>query len=657
MFLDKGFWALAAALAIGSLSGACGDCEVYVCGSCPEGADCALPGTALRFAVRADGAHFFERPWPADVRLREDGGLDLEGFPNPGSSSMLDLYLETIEGHTERFSTSPTVYFAFDGPLDGLRLPITPAESLEEDARAFVIQLSDGPGRGERIPIEIRFFEPARQFTPPSTLVLRPVMGFPLRPGTRYAAVVTREARDTRGKRLGSPADFERCKYDQAPEDAVLRSWWEMLQPVWAEIDELAGLQRGDLAAVTVFSTQRVADELDRLRELLDERAAPAAVDWHRLEDKRDLYQFEASFEMPEFQSGEPPDYAGGGGFVFDADGYPVVQRTEAIPFVLAVPKAEAPSGGWPVVVYAHGTGGDRYSFIDGNIDVADYLAALGLASVSIDQPLHGARNPWGRDEEIITFNPYNILAARDNFRQGSADLLWLHRLLAALEVPAAVAPGASPIRIDGSRVAFMGHSQGSLNGPLYAAACPDLLGAVFSGAGGGLGVALLEKTEPVDIRQLIVEALMIEDGEFDMDHPLISVFQTFAEPADPLSYARRLLIDPAPGHRSLHLFFSQGLLDVYALPEQAAAMAAACGCAPMAPLAQPIEVFALRGIPPLDPPVSGNAAGPDGQARTAVMVQYPDQGHFAVFDSPKARGHYTQFLDDLLHDRTPTVE
>ena len=143
---------------------------------------------------------------------------------------------------------------------------------------------------------------------------------------------------------------------------------------------------------------------------------------------------------------------------------------------------------------------------------------------------------------------------------------------------------------------------------------------------------------------------------EFDLDHPLISAFQIFAERADPLNYARRLLAQPTSGVRPRHLYFSQGLLDEYALPEQAAAMAAASGCSPMEPLVEPIEAFRLRGRNPLDPPISGNAEGPDGNAYTAVMVQYPADGHFAVFDNPDAQRHYLGFLQSLLLDDLPSV-
>jgi hypothetical protein len=75
-----------------------------------------------------------------------------------------------------------------------------------------------------------------------------------------------------------------------------------------------------------------------------------------------------------------------------------------------------------------------------------------------------------------------------------------------------------------------------------------------------------------------------------------------------------------------------------------------------MAPVSDEVEALNLRGLSPQQPPVSGNAAGPNGEPMTAVLVQYPTDGHFAVFDNPEAQRHYTGFLDTLLHQDLPSV-
>jgi len=625
-------------------------------GSCPESRECNLKGTALVFRVRTPETGFFNRPWPSDVRMTAGGTVDLTGFPNAEPGSMLGDWVAVIQENTTGFGTNAAVYFSFDGPLDTGTLPLDPAGTISSGSTVFLVDISDGPGRGEMIPLAVRFIPDRFQFTSKNTLVLRPVLGFSLRSSTTYAAVVTRGVCSENGNALGAVSDFERTKYRSQPEDEYVRAWWEVMHPAYDELEELGLVERGEVAALAVFTTQEVLDEMDRVREFVGALPAPQASDWQQLSDKPDVYRLEGWFDLPEFQAGDPPNFEGGGAFVFDQNGEPVPQRNVSIPFVLAVPKTTPPPDGWPIVIYAHGTGGDRNGFCDFNDNPCDLMGRKGLASIGIDQPLHGYRNPWGSDPNLTTFNFYNILAMRDNFRQGAADLLVLRRLIDSLEIPSAVSPTGTAIAIDQTRVGYMGHSQGGLTGGIYLGVSEGVKGAVMSGAGGGLGVALLEKTAPIDIPALIIMALNLEASEFDLDHPAINIFQMFSERADSLNYARRYLEEPHAGASPRHLFFSQGLLDVYTIPIQIGALAAASGCMLMTPVSTDVEALDLRGLTPLDPPVSGNAQGPDGEPVTAVLVQYPTDGHFAVFDNPTAQGHYTGFLDTLLHQEIPSV-
>ena len=98
-------------------------------------------------------------------------------------------------------------------------------------------------------------------------------------------------------------------------------------------------------------------------------------------------------------------------------------------------PLAEAPTDGWPVVLYIHGTGGDVAS---GHASTAGRLAAQGFAMVSMELPLHGARAE-GRsfDIGVSTFNFLNPSAGRANFRQGAIDILsFLDAISKGLTIP-----------------------------------------------------------------------------------------------------------------------------------------------------------------------------------------------------------------------------
>src|SRR5215475_15360941 len=68
------------------------------------------------------------------------------------------------------------------------------------------------------------------------------------------------------------------------------------------------------------------------------------------------------------------------------------------------------PPTGWPICIYAHGTGGDWESFVDDGTGLR--LALQGIATISTDQVLHGPRNPGG-DPETAFFNFGNPYAGR----------------------------------------------------------------------------------------------------------------------------------------------------------------------------------------------------------------------------------------------------
>src|SRR5207248_321336 len=59
--------------------------------------------------------------------------------------------------------------------------------------------------------------------------------------------------------------------------------------------------------------------------------------------------------------------------------------------FVMSVPDAPVPKDGFPLLVTAHGTGGDALSFL-GKDDFAGWAAAQGYAAISTDQPLNGGK-------------------------------------------------------------------------------------------------------------------------------------------------------------------------------------------------------------------------------------------------------------------------
>jgi hypothetical protein len=635
-------------------AGCGGGPDVYQ-GECPPGRDCSLPGVAMVFELQAE--NFFNLPWPADPRKTEAGTIDVSGFPNPSGSSLLGQWLELIGENTTGFGTYAAGYFTFSGRLSERAGALRPADTLAADSPVFLVDISDGPSAGERIPLEVSYYDEERQFTPAYTLALRPSDGFPLRSSTTYALVVRRELRSLSGLPLGASADFERTKYTSPPRDERLLRWWRVYQPAYERIERIAGVGRGDIAALAVFTTQPVVEEMDRVRDFIASFWEAQIGEWQVLGRRKKAQLYQARITLPQFQAGLPPDFAAGGGFVFDSQGRPVVQRSERVGLTLAVPDGEEPAGGWPLVLYHHGTGGDRFSFCSTSSstgDECDWLAEVGVASAAIDQPLHGERNTGGWDEVSVTFNGQNPEAFRDNFRQGAAELLVLEKVAASLEIPAQVAVSGRTVRFDPGRLAFMGHSQGGITGPIFLGSSRRVRGAMLSASGGGLGTVILERKNPVDIRALLVLAMGLVAEELDLNHPVISLFQTYAERADPINYARRFLAEPEDFPR--HLLFTEGLKDEMTMPVQIENLAAAAGCAPLEPVARLPLAMSLRGVKPVARPGRGNARGPAGEPVTALLAQFPEEGHFAIYDNADARKLVVDFLQTLLYDPPPTV-
>ncbi len=618
------------------------------CGS-DDDSTASAGGTQILFDVDAlDGsAGFFDFPWPSDLRLREDGRIDLTGFPLPaGPPSLREFiaaYLGRIADHTFGFGTNHGAFFRASGALDPATLPFGAAASLARDASVFLMDIDPrSPSRGERLPVVVSYQFDATIYEPTNLLAVSPLLGFPLRPGMRYAFVVTRGVKDAAGRSLAAAPDLARVRDGRAGGDPRLERLVDLYRPLWETLESSDGPAPRDVAAATVFTTRDVVGEMFRIRDWIHANVAvepPTELAFEK--ETPDFYEFVGRYASPNFQTGTPPYLTSGGEILFDGDGNPIVQRTESLRFSLTVPKGAPPVGGWPVVVYAHGTGGDYESLV--RREAIDF-AANGLAAIGIDQPIHGERVPGGDDWSFFFFNYLNPVAARDNLRQSAADNVQQMRFVRELEVPAALHPEGFATRFDASRVMFMGHSQGGTEGPLFVGAEDQIGCAVMSGSGGGLRLTLLQKTLPVPV-VFLVEALAGALGtqELDLFHPLAQLLQLFIEEGDPLNYAPYYARYSRGAPHSV--FISEGLLDFQVPYTTIGAHALAAGAPIVGRVWKPIDGMDIAGLEPLTLPVHDNAFGADGTRVTLGLVQYPRDGHYALFDNPEGSYQYGHFL------------
>lgn len=404
---------------------------------------------------------------------------------------------------------------------------------------------------------------------------------------------------------------------------------------------------------------------------------APTAKDWKRKEQTADLVVYEGSYgPSPNYQAGIVPfrKPSDGGGFVVE-NGKPKLQNTFDLRFAVTVPAATScpvPAGGYPIALYAHGTGGDYRSFIDDG--TARAAAQKCLAMMGIDQIFHGTRPgaPAESDPQrettiqLLFFNLDNVLAARTSNRQSAIDVVQQARLFSEtrVKVPATTSITAAEIGFDGSKVLFFGHSQGGLNGPLFLAGSSLSRGGVLSGAGSDLALNLLEKTKPVDVAAAFRLLVGLGDAdaasELNIFHPVMTLVQTLVDAADPLEYGPFLARTPRTGFAPKSIYQTEGIGpdgvgDSYAPPHGIEALSVAIGLPRQLPGVRAVVEAGWAGIADITVPAEGTSGNlGDGRA-SGVLAQFVPangrDGHFVVFNDPKARAQASTFLANLAAD------
>lgn len=632
-----------------------------------------------------DPAEFYSLPFPNDIRLK-DGRVDLEGHPVPPDTFSLPFvsrYVEVAGQDLDGFSTNPVAFFRFSHAYD--------FRTVTADTVQIVDITPGSPGYDAPLAMEWKTTSgDLSNYICPHFLGLRPAVGFPLRPGTTYAAIVKTAVKPCGTKdedgRCTSTDDFTRGDDFAAmlaasePSDPDLAAAWQAYAPLRAWTADTSQNEDAILNAA-VFTTQEPEAVIAKLREQIQADAAPSVSDLTTCTSPNtespcavaergqcsaassDFTEVHGRIRLPIFQEGTPPYLApeDGGGFEFDASGTPQVQRHEDVCFAISVPAAPAPADGYPVLVYAHGTGGA----FNGEMDNGGFAQTLATASVpavlvAIDLPQHGARRGDSDDEpEGLFYNFLNPRAARDNVLQGSADLMSVVRWVKE----GGIMVGGTPVAFDSDRIALMGHSQGATHSALIAQYEPDITGVVLSGNGGHLSTSMLTKTSPVDIASVVPIGLLDPDDDFKLAgggfNPALAVIQSVFDRADPVNYARRVRREPVSEDTTgVHLFMTYGLNDTFSPEQTQQAYAVAAGL----PVVQPVlRDFDLsdKGLSQVAAPLGDNATI-NGTPRTIGMRQYnPDatDGHFvATRQGQDGRADVDAFLELLLAGNPPVI-
>jgi hypothetical protein len=651
-------------------------CAALGCGPVPIDADASVDGgveadsgpvdagppRAIFELPRTPEVPFFDLPWPSDLRRTADGHVDATGFPNPLRAQLITRYVAAIAARQRGFATNGAVYFRFSRPVDRRSLPGSIAETLAPTASVFLVDVDpDSPTRLERHPAVVGYQDTATLYWAERTVAIRPVHGIPLAGGRTYAAVVTGRVRARSGETFERDYDFRDIVGGGG--DGAVADARATYRPAFDAIVE-SGVSADQILALAVFTTEDPVAELAVYRDWMHaEYPAPTPRDaaWMRVADRPNFQQIEGRYgPVPVFQEGAIPYAETGGAMEPGPDGEPVVASEYDARFALTVPTTPMPATGYPIVLYAHGTGGSFRSFLsDGT---GSRLASLGIACMGIDQIHHGERNPTTTTPELLFFNVINPDAARDNNRQSALDIVQQARVVPSLAIPLATADrGGAQIVFDPDRVWFFGHSQGGLVGPLFLGIDDGASAGVISAGSAVLAYALLEKTDPLSIPDVVrlalelpganaTEAFAVEN--FSFEHPVITLVQGWIEASDGSNFGALAFASPRPGFAPKSILSTEGLMDTFSPPGSIEALAVSMRVPPLEPVSRPIAAYPVLGIAPMSPPVSGNVAG---GAATAGLLQFPADGHFAVFDNTTAQEQIRGFFASLVAG-TPAI-
>ncbi|MHB8873345.1 MAG: hypothetical protein ACYC8T_06630 [Myxococcaceae bacterium] len=339
-------------------------------------------------------------PFPNDLLL--DPATGKVNLPVPaGASPMMQALiggLNTLDGFS---LTAPLVSENSDsrGALD--RGAIDPA-TLADGGTGFVKLTPGGTTPEVKVCLDCASSLLPDGGAPSSPQQLQFVPTAPLDEKSKYAAFITTGVKDEDGKPIIASPSFALLR-SSAPlveggksvvsgvSDAQAVQLEPVRQAMKPLIDALvaSGVERKKLALAWAFTTQGVHTPLKGLNlapTVMPVAALPTVPDY-----VADISSQLAALPTPHGNIGKL--YAGRMVVPFlltSSTGTlnPGSPQMKRIPFLLTLPTAAAPAGGYPVVVFGHGLQGNRSHMLA----IADAFANAGVATIATDVVWHGER-------------------------------------------------------------------------------------------------------------------------------------------------------------------------------------------------------------------------------------------------------------------------
>ena len=629
--------------------------------------------TVSAFNLKADLTdqdNFYDLPYPSNLRLDAQGHPDLTGFPIWDNSTIVQG-LKAIADDSVGFPTTSVGYFRFNAPL-----PKQQANKLiPADINSPILLIDvdpNSPERGRLFPTVASTPRPDRYYVPNYLLGVAPYPGIILHPDRQYAYVVQRSLQDAEGQPLAIPQALKQLMNGKTPQGSLGAKARQLYQPLWKTLDQI-GIDRKAVAAATVFTTGNVVAETARLSQQIVDRydltiRKPALDPVDGASHER-FWELQGTIRFPQFQQGQPP-FNNQGLFQFAADGSLIEQRRETAPVTITIPKTPMPAGGYPVVVYYHGSNGLSTQGVDRGpitqpggeatpgLGPAHVLAEYGFATIASALPLNPERLANAPKDAYLNYA--NLAAYRDTFRQGILEQRLLLEALDQLEIAPAVISNAAGSLLPAGETAFqfqtssvlaMGQSHGAQYANMLSAIEPNIKAVVPTGSPGFWSLLL-----PENNASFLIGVLLGTFQKLDPLYPGLHLLQTAWESVDPIAYVRFIAQHPLPGQpiRSIYQPVGQGDTEVPEVVFNALALASGVKQAGSVLWPDMQTSLALKGLDGVvEYPVANNVLSENGTPYTGVVVQYAGDGiadaHMIFSQLGAVKFQYANFFDSFI--------
>jgi Bacterial virulence factor lipase N-terminal len=482
-----------------------------------------------------------QSPFPSDrftaVDAQQLTGLRVNlPLPNCATrpSDCADL---TLVNQLDGFNLQPRLSIPFDGAID---------VSTVNSSTVFLVQLpagfnGDGDGRGSQpniIGINQIVWDPA-------SLTLFAESDQHLDQRSNYLLVVTTGVHDAEGNPIEASRDFRNLNAEDSA-DARLRGYRQALRALIdnGTLHRIApGVEKKDIAAASLFTTQSATATLESIREQIKSAAPPSVnfnlgtggektvfpvntvtgLTWNvqaltagplvptSLNASLGALQvFPGSVGTLAFGKFSGQRWQNANVFIPQVPTGQSVppQGTEEVFFNLFLPSGPRPTNGWPVAIFGHGFTDSKQG---APFAVASTLAHNGIATIAINVVGHGfgpnstlsvnqgattttfLEGGRGFDQDgngqisssegssTFVLSPQGIIGSRDALQQTTADLMQLVR---AIEGGVDV-NGDGLQDLDPSRIYYAGQSFGGIYGAIFLGIEPDVRAGVPNVPGG----------------------------------------------------------------------------------------------------------------------------------------------------------------------------